>query len=69
MSMMLPSGIATLVWLLRADHPTLSDNRVHVEPLSVDRQVSFRGVFVPLWLSSFPPMRTMLPSGIATEVW
>jgi hypothetical protein len=65
MSTILPSGIATAVCISRSDHPELSFTRVHVAPQSVDRHVSF--MLRKLTLSQ-PPMRMMLPSGIATLV-
>ncbi|OQC71121.1 MAG: hypothetical protein BWX50_00606 [Euryarchaeota archaeon ADurb.Bin009] len=61
MSMMLPSGITTLANMLLAGQ-ALAFTSVQVAPPSVDRQTSS-------WNSPpFPPMRTVLPSGIATAV-
>ena len=60
MTMILPSGITTLVKYNRPDHPGCAVCSVHVAPSSVDRHTSFK--LLPLE----PPMRMMLPSGITT---
>jgi hypothetical protein len=58
---MLPSGITTLVGDVLSIHPELAFTRVHVVPLFIDRHVSF--LYLKL---AKPPIRMMLPSGIAT---
>jgi hypothetical protein len=60
MSTMLLSGSTTVEWSERTDHPELAFTCVQVIPLSTDRQVSF------VLSRSTPPVRMMLPSGIAT---